>query len=317
MYYGRLRANAGLVSLARSSYITALSEFRQNLPKVRVGPTGTPHIHQALCCTSIALCCFEHLEEVTTLGFGYAAYLNGALQLLQSYGSAMVRNSPGFRLLLKGFRMIALQNSIQRRGSTFLSDQEWNQGIFDGDNSTTQDSLITLGFEVPGLLESVDQLQTSIDSSSASSGNATVLLEEIHSLHSRLQLWLQELESSIEGDLFWPLDQPKVSRLRFVNSECEPERQSNLQQLTFASGTIAGLLTHYWCFKLSLFTAETVVHRHIQAKDIGGSDRGRASRADKAAQHILEAQEYLTKCLEGTIFMQLVVGTVERYFAYS
>jgi hypothetical protein len=59
MYYGRLHANAGLVSLARSSYIAALSQFRQDLPKARVGPTGTRHIHQALCCTSIALCCLS------------------------------------------------------------------------------------------------------------------------------------------------------------------------------------------------------------------------------------------------------------------
>jgi hypothetical protein len=315
MYYGRLHANAGLVSLARSSYIAALSQFRQDLPKARAGPTGTPHIHQALCCTSIALCCFEHLEEVTTSGFGYAAHLNGALRLLQSCGSAMVRDLPGFRLLLKGFRMIALHNSIQRRQSTFLSDQEWNLGIFDKDDSTMQDSLITLAFEVPGLLESVDHLQASMDSSPAPSRNAIVLLEKIHSLRSRLQSWLQELESSVEGDLFWPLNQPEVDGVQFVDPECKPEHRGSLQQLTFASGTIAGLLTHYWCSELSLYTAETVVHRHLQAGELGGSDRGTSSRADKTAQHILEAQAYLTSCLEGTLSMQLVVGTVERYFA--
>jgi hypothetical protein len=125
----------------------------------------------------------EHLEEVTTSGFGYAAHLNGALRLLQSCGSAMVRDLPGFRLLLKGFRMIALHNSIQRRRSTFLSDQEWNHAIFDKDDSTMQDSLITLAFEVPGLLESVDHLQASMDGS-------TDIVSDNHS-RKEISPWLQ------------------------------------------------------------------------------------------------------------------------------
>jgi hypothetical protein len=314
MYYGRLRADAGLVSLARTSYVATLSEFGRYISKTRDGATETHHLRRALCCTSIALCCFEHLDEVATVGSGYRAHLNGALQLLQSCGPAMARELPSFRLLLKGFRTIALHNSIKCRRSTFLSEQDWNHNIFGEADATIQDQLITMAMRLPGLLESVDSLQMSSRNSLVSPDIAPTLFRQIQSLRHELQSWSERFESTIEGDLFWPSSQPGIGSLRFVDPECIPERWSNLQQLTFASGTIAGLLSHYWCFELNLLSAEAIAQRFLTAEDKDTRNSSLTSQADKSVQHILEAQPYLTTCLEGTICMQLVMDTVKGYF---
>jgi hypothetical protein len=315
IYYGRLHANSGLVHLARSAYVATLSEFRRYLLKATVVSARTSHALKALCCTSIALCCFEHLDEVATLGFGYIAHFDGALRLLQSCGSTMVQNSPGLKSLLKGFRLIALHISIQRRRSTFLSKSAWNQEIFDGVDSTVRDRLITMAFEIPELLEQTDNLKTSVSLVSSSSVNAIALLSKIRSLQARFRSWLDELNGSIEGDLFWPLSKQGIGAQHFLDNECKPNKQNDLQQLNFASATIAGMLAHYWSFKLIILVAEAEVQNSLEAKGAASSAAFKSTKTDETVQHILEAQPYLTSCLEGTICMQLVMGHVENYFA--
>lgn len=317
MYYGRLHANAGLVKLARSSYTATLSEFLRLLPKVTATSAGNSYIGHALCRTSIALCCLEHLDEIGTSGVGYAAHFDGALQLLQSCGSAMVQDLPGSRLLLKGFRSTAVHISVQRRQPTFLSEHEWNQQMFDTADSTVQDRLVTMALEVPGILELVDDFHASTSTSSGSSESATALLERIHSLKARFHSWLTELDASVEGDLYWVSGQRGFETPRSVDTECQPKVRSSHQQLDFATGTIAGLLAHYWSFELNLLTAESLVQTSVQTKNSTGSVVDTSARADKTAQYILEAQPYLTSCLEGTICMQLVMGTAKRYFAHA
>jgi hypothetical protein len=313
IYYGRLHANSGLVHLARNAYVATLSEFRRYLLKVTAVSAGTSHALKALCCASIALCCFEHLDEVATLGFGYIAHFDGALRLLQSCGPTMVLGSPGLKSLLKGFRLIALHISLQRRRSTFLSKPVWNQELFDGVDSTARDRLITMAFEIPDLLEQADSLKTSASSVSSSSGNATVLLSKIRSLQAKFSSWLEELNGSIEGDLFWPLSKQGIGAQHFLDTECKPNKQNNLQQLNFA--TIAGLLAHYWSFKLTTLVAEAKVQNSLGTMGTGSNVAFKSTKADETVQHILETQPYLTSCLEGTICIQLVMGHVENYFA--
>jgi hypothetical protein len=315
IYYGRLHANSGLVNLARTAYVATLSEFRRYLLKATVVSAQTPDVLKALCCTSIALCCFEHLDEVSTLGSGYIAHFDGALRLLQSCGPTMVQDSPGLKSLLKGFRLITLHISLQRRRSSFLSKPVWNQKIFDGVDSTLRDRLITMAFEIPELLEQTDNLKTSVSSISSSSGNATVLLSKIRSLQTKFHSWLEELTWSMEGDLFWPLSKQGVGAQHFYDAECKPNKQNNLQQLNFASATIAGLLAHYWSFMLTILVAEAEVQNSLETKGTAISVAFKTTKADETVQHILEAQPYLTSCLEGTICIQLVMGHVENYFA--
>jgi hypothetical protein len=317
IYYGRLHANSGLVHLARTAYVATLSELRRYLLKVTNMSARTSHVLKALCCTSITLCCFEHLDAVATLGFGYIAHFDGALRLLQSCGPTMVLGSPALKSLLKGFRLIVLHISLHRRRSTFLSKSVWNQEIFDDVDSTVRDRLITMAFEIPELLEQTDNLKTSVSTVSSSSGNATVILSKIRSLRARFRSWLEELNESIEGDLYWPLSKQGVGAPHFLDTECKPTKQNNLQQLNFASGTIAGLLAHYWSLELTILVAEAKVQNSLETKGTASSAASKSTRADETVQHILEAQPYLTSCLEGTICMQLVIGHVENYFALS
>jgi hypothetical protein len=227
----------------------------------------------------------------------------------------MVQNSPGLKSLLKGFRLIALHISIQRRRSTFLSKLAWNQEIFDGVDSTVRDRLITMAFEIPELLEQTDNLKTSVSLVSSSSVNAIALLSKIRSLQARFRSWLDELNGSIEGDLFWPLSKQGIGAQHFLDNECKPNKQNDLQQLNFASATIAGMLAHYWSFKLIILVAEAEVQNSLEAKGAASSAAFKSTKTDETVQHILEAQPYLTSCLEGTICMQLVMGHVENYFA--
>lgn len=326
MYYGRLHANAGLVDLARSGYTVTIAQFRRYLHTATPGATGALNISRAMFCTSVALCCFEQLDEVAAIGFGYTAHLNGALQLLQSCGPNAVQDFPEVKPVLNAFRTIAAHDSIQRRRATYLSESEWNQEIFEGDGWTARDHLMSLAMRIPALLESVDKLQMGLCGNSSLYDRATTLLRDLHELQAMFQSWMDGVACSIRDDLFWPSVHPKVGWSQVVDAECKPKHRSSLQQLSFPNGSIAGLLVHYWSFQLELFAAEDILQRHVQTS---GADDGARSgsatgesqtisrKADETAQLIMEAQPYLTSCLEGIIGLQLPMESVKRHFARS
>ena len=64
MYYGRLHSDARLIHIARSGYTAAISQFRQNLHTAIPGAARATYV--ARFCTSVALCCFEQLDEIAT-----------------------------------------------------------------------------------------------------------------------------------------------------------------------------------------------------------------------------------------------------------
>lgn len=315
MYYGRLHANAGLVGLARSGYTATITQFRRYLHIATPGATGALQISRAMFCASVALCCFEQLDDVATLGFGYTAHLDGALLLLRSCGPNAVQDFPEVKPLLNAFRTIAAHDSIQRRRATYLSEPGWNQQVFEGDSWTTRDHLISLAMRVPALLESVDKLQMGLCGTSSLSDRATTLLRDLHRLQAKFQLWMDGVAGSIKDDLFWPSIHPKIGWSQLDDSECKPKHRSSFQQLSFPNGSIAGLLVHYWSFQLELFAAEEILQRHSQTLAEGDNSQNISRKADETAQLIMEAQPYLTSCLEGIIGLQLPMESVKRHFA--
>lgn len=315
MYYGRLHSDIGLIFLARSSYTAAISQYRRYLHTAMPGATGATHISRALFCTSVALCCFEQLDLIATSSFGYMAHMNGALRLLQSCGPSVASDYPEIGPLLRGFRRIAVHIAIQHRRATFLSEPAWNDRESLGKSFDTRDHLTSLAFELPSILEAVDQTRQDVRSSSPTSGAACLPLGDIHRLHAKFESWLDELKKTASGDLFWPSSQTKVVREQAVDLECSPKHKSSLQQLVFANGTIAGLLVHYWAFQLELITAQDDLQRCLEVDGKNYVAQNASQKADETAQLIMEAHPYLTSCFEGIFGLQLPMESVKRYFA--
>jgi hypothetical protein len=208
--------------------------------------------------------------------------------------------------------------AIQRRRVTFLSKPEWNKHESLGNVFDTRDRLTSLAFELPGILEAVDHVRQDLRSSSQTSGVIYSLLGDIQKLRAKFESWLEEVKNSIEGDLFWPSSQTKNFREQSSDPECSPKHKSGLQQLVFASGTVAGLLVHYWAFYLELITAQDDLQQclKIDAKN-AGTQTASSQKANETSQLIMEAHPYLTSCFEGIIGLQLPMESVKRYFARS
>lgn len=312
MYYGRLYGNTGLVNLAQSSYTVALGELGRYLPQAT---SRNPHICSVLLCASVALSVFENICKVSAFGPAHMTHLEGSLQLLQTCGQAIVRNSPALKLLIGGLRTSAAYASIQRRQSGILSQPEWNRLFLCGTKATARDRLIAMAFAVPPLLELVDKVHLASDVSFRSPASINVLLHDIRNLQGKFQSWMEYVSQSVEGELFWPSSRPVISSTQHIDSECRPKHQSSLQQLSFISGTIAGLLVQCWSFQLELLTAEATLQNlthHNTALDPAKSAR---QRADEVAQLIMESQPYLASCFEGLLCLELPMETVRRYLA--
>jgi hypothetical protein len=315
MYYGRLHSDIGLISLARSSYTAAISQYRRYLRMAMPAATGAAHISRAMFCTSVALCCFEHLDQIATSSFGYMAHMDGALRLLQSCGPSVASGDPEISPVLRGFRRIAVHIAIQRRRASFLAEPEWNQHESPQDVYGARDHLASLALELPKILEAVDQIRQVVRRSSQTSEVIHSLLGDIHKLHTKFESWLDNVKHSIKGDLFWPSSQTKVFREQAVDPECSPKHKSSLQQLVFANGTIAGLLVHYWAFQLELITAQDDLQRCLEVDGKNDVAQNTSQKAGETAQLIMEAHPYLTSCFEGIIGLQLPMESVKRYFA--
>jgi hypothetical protein len=315
MYYGRLHANTRLVDLARSGYTAAISQYRRYLYTANFEAIGTTRMSSALFCTSVALCCFEQLDEITASGFGYTAHMDGALRLLQSCGSNITKDFPEISPVLRGFKRISVHVSIQRRQATFLSDPLWNQQLSLDDTAYPRDRLTSLAFEIPGLLDAIDRTQKSACRNPKLPSGTELLLQRIRKLQAKLQSWLAEVKNSIECDLFWTSGANTANRPQMVDSECSPKHQSSLQQLSFANGSVAGLLVHYWSFCLELLMAEDTLQQCLEASGQDCGAQNVSLKANETAQLIMEAHPYLTSCFEGVIGLQLPMETVNRYFA--
>ena len=315
MYYGRLHSDTGLVSLARSGYTAAISQYRQYLHTAMPEATGATHISRALFCTSVALCCFEHLDQVAASSFGYMAHMDGALRLLQSCGPSVARDFPEIRPVLRGFRRIAVHIAIRRRRATFLSEPEWNKHESLRNGFDARDHLAALAFELPGILDAVDKIRQNSCNPSQNSDVACLLLEETHRLHAKFEAWMAGVKNLIKVDLFWPSSQTKGVRAQTIDPECSPKHKSSLQQLDFANGTVAGLLVHCWAFQLELLTAQDGLQRCLELDEKNDFARNASQKADETAQLIMEAHPYLTSCFEGIIGLQLPMESVKGYFA--
>lgn len=314
MYYGRLHGNSGLVDLARSSYTVALGELGRYLPQAT---SKNPDITSVLLCASVALSFFENICKVSAFGPAHMTHLEGSLQLLQTCGQAVVRDSPALKLLLGGLRTSAVYASIQRRQPGFLSEPEWNGLFHRGSEATARDRLIAIAFEIPKLLEAVDTARLSADNSSKFSERIEALLDDIRQVQEKLQSWMEDLDRSIEGELFWPSSQPLIGRKQQIDAECQPKHRSSLQQLSFISGTVAGLLVHYWSFQLELLTAEQMLQQLPHTTPIRHATKSTRHSADEVAQLIMESQPYLASCFEGVICLELPMESVRRYLAQS
>jgi hypothetical protein len=86
LYFGKLKSNFDLIRLANSSYILALSEFRQHIDQVFLPPngrSGRPGFKQSLLCINMALQLFEIISGTGLSGSGLQTHVDGSLQLLK------------------------------------------------------------------------------------------------------------------------------------------------------------------------------------------------------------------------------------------
>jgi len=126
---------------------------------------------------------------------------------------------------------------------------------------------------------------------------------------------MTEVEQSIGGDLFWLSSETKIPRPQVIDPKCSPKHKIGLQQLSFANGTIAGLLVHYWSSHLELLMVEDLLQQLPETIKETVVSRNVCQKADETAQLIMEAHPYLSSRFEGIIGLQLPMESVKRYFA--
>lgn len=176
-----------------------------------------------------------------------------------------------------------------------------------------------LALRLPGLIERTDSVVASQNLDPLATGKAIELKIDYLSLREDFTNWYNHVIIDDHGPIYWhAIEQP------YIESEedpiCIPHLVDGKHKVSFRDGPRAGLLAHYWSFRLELVMGLLDLYKieagdHMQLLDlVPGLDAVSCLReANDLAQLILEAVPYLSSCLEGRITMQGPLETLGRY----
>lgn len=169
------------------------------------------------------------------------------------------------------------------------------------------------------MLERTDSIEESQDPFCLTTGSAIALKLDYLALRQDFVDWFNHVIVDDYGPIYWyTSDQPNIKPEE--DPICVPNLTAGTSKVSFRDGPRAGLLTHYWGYQLELIMGlldlyKTELGDHSQLLDlVPGFDVDACLReADTLAHLILEAEPYLSSCLEGRITMQSPRETLLRY----
>jgi hypothetical protein len=343
LYFGRLTRDNGLIAFSRSVYSTALQYFSSAMGQLlTAGDSGksVTRIYQILVGAAVALQLFEHVSDVNIAGIGSLAHMDGALELLQRCGPDVLHASPALFEVFRGLRGVGVFRAIEQRMPGFLAEPLWQPEYFQHDNrlSFARDRLIDLALQVPALLENADNLIAMIQSEQHMPSRRKETISFGRSfrvsysrLCQRFDGWMNDIHTQVPGPLYWLRREPLVlDVLPVEDPECKPRYNYPHIELSFSCGPIAGLLLHYWSFRLELSMSMIGVQKALESyheksrtgldyhgdlkKTTARSLLEEEHRCEQFAQLILEACPYVGSCFEGLLAVQAPLRIAGRYY---
>lgn len=215
--------------------------------------------------------------------------------------------------------MIQIPIAIRRRRKIFLEDKNWLDIPFTFVEKTRQAKLHDLAIRLPSLLEQTDTIIASQHIDPLAIGNAIALKKSYTSLRQEFFGWFNQIVIDDHGPIYW-----NTSDDSYIKSEedaiCIPHFIPEAHKISFRDGPRAGLLAHYWAYRLELVMGLLDLYK-IESDDqvqwldcVPGLDSSSCLReANALAQLIFETVPYLSSCLEGRITMQGPLEIVDRY----
>ncbi|KFY01721.1 hypothetical protein V490_00795 [Pseudogymnoascus sp. VKM F-3557] len=328
LYYGCLHGDAGLEELAYSSYTIALGQYSHLLTHfLSKDAKVSPSAYQAFMYISISMHMFEHLRAAATQSAEYRPHMQGALAVLEAGGPQPLLTSCGMQKAFSGLRGVAVFTAIEQREQTFFAEPAWLNIPFEHVKKSTRDHLTDLGVHIPNLLQCFDLLSASTTTWYTAENFETgmSLLTQITDLEQKLEWWLSGVETTTSEPLYWPRNLPTTSE-RNYDTECVPKYSNKFHQLVFQCGPVAGLLVHYWSFRLQLAITSIklqqsllshigqVPERAVFKEKLSQGLEKEQALADDTAQLILGAEPSLSSCFEGFVCLQPPLRIVTNYF---
>ena len=321
MYLGRLRIDPGLIRTARMTYVSALEIFRSQIARweARPAPNGSAAVREALLSAAIALQMFEILDGVQPTSHGFLTHFRGTLSLMRSFDSSAPASSQS-QELMNGFKTIAVYVGITEMQPRLTTEIAELLHPFTGKSKHPRDRLMDLGLDMLSLMPLTSQVVSAVQHDI---NLARSLLQRLISMQQSFDEWFASLKLNSYGALYWTRWSPIVAEPT-TDAECLPKHMSNLHQLCFPCGPIAGLLVHYWVLRLELVMKVARIRSRIIR--VGGEEglmvedaqkclEAELATAEEYGQLILEATPYLSSCFEGVICLQSPLAVVERYFS--
>ncbi|KFY10711.1 hypothetical protein V491_07518 [Pseudogymnoascus sp. VKM F-3775] len=271
---------------------------------------------------------FEHLRAVATQSAECRQHMQGALTVLRACGPQPLVMSSSMQKAFCGLRGVAVFTAIEEREQTFFAEPDWLGIPFENINKSTRDRLTDLGVHIPNLLQCFDlfSANTTTEYTTQNFETGMSLLTQITDLEQKFEGWLSALQMTTSVPLYWSRDLPVTNYHRHHDTECVPKYSNKFHQLVFHSGPVAGLLVHYWSFRLQLCMTSvklqqgllgyvSEVPEQVPAQEqLSQSLQKEQALADSTAQLILGAEPSLSSCFEGFVCLQPPLRIVTSYF---
>jgi hypothetical protein len=243
---------------------------------------------------------------------------------------------------------VQLNEAYQRREAVFLSADPWITIPYQFSTKTPRELLLDIVLDIPGLIERSDQMKQLWSTPGFTAENrtrvneaylqdlqcirATEYLQECDSLLRKLQNWLNYLQASEKGPIWW-LSEATADNKMSIDISRQPanldgwiESHQSLR-IQFSSARIPGLLISYWTGLLELSMAILEV-RHFFHHDtllltsreaLGVNSLSMSIEVDNLndiAMHISKTGMLLAVSLEGCTMAYVPLKLTQDYFLH-
>jgi hypothetical protein len=227
-----------------------------------------------------------------------------------------------------------LNAAIQRRTLVCLAKPEWLHIPFLGSPKTDLDKLHDLAFKIPALLARISEIiqqercpppsgndrdANRLDEPCTSPAGALELASEYEMSLSSMEKWLEDFAQRHPSPLYWSMKTPFSCPSPFieVDPQCIPKFTNAPYRLRFPNSQIAGVLASFWSYQLDLLLGLIELERSLVAHGFNMTKKLDIHQSDarERACSILDTLPYLTSCFEGSLRLQGLIKTVDRYFS--
>ncbi|KAL7911750.1 hypothetical protein GGI35DRAFT_297779 [Trichoderma velutinum] len=339
MFMGKLRSDNKLQGLALAAYPPALSRFRSELALGFGSKASQTNRTVRAIAIALTLLFYEWLANGSK-GEGYRFHLNGALDLIKNSAPEALESSIT-KAAYTDLRCGALGEALKSRKATFLASDQWFAITNKLSIKNHRQLLLDIVSHIPGLLERGDQLKLlgPIDlkdtvnlgatsngcHQSAQSLRIIEYFEDCDSIIRKLHCWLQSLEESEGGRVWWYSDETNPDQ------DCQQRHREKSNEniytstINFSSPWIPGVVIYYWSSLLELSSTilevrQLINHNSPYVPFLGvlSADSPslfmRLETVNEFAIHLCQAVVHLSATLEGCTMSHIPAELAERYF---